>query len=71
MAAEVKAQITGTVWKVECQVGTSVQSGDVLVIFESMKMEIPLEAPTSGKIHKICVKEGDVVEEGKVVVVLE
>ena len=43
--AEVPAHITGTVWKIEKKVGDEVKAGDVLVILESMKMEMPVEAP--------------------------
>ena len=57
---DVEAHITGTVWKVECQVGQSVEEGDTLVILESMKMEMPVEAPASGTISAVHVKEGPV-----------
>jgi acetyl-CoA carboxylase biotin carboxyl carrier protein len=67
---EVAAHITGTVWKIEKKVGDAVSAGDVLVILESMKMEMPVEAPGSGTVLEIRVKEGDPVAEGAVVVVL-
>ena len=48
MATEVLSEVTGTVWKVEMSVGDTVEEGDVIMILESMKMEIPIEAPESG-----------------------
>ena len=48
MSIEVEAQITGNVWKIETQVGAEVEEDDVLLIIESMKMEIPVEAPAAG-----------------------
>ena len=71
MSIEVEAQITGNVWKVETQVGARVEEEDVLLIIESMKMEIPVEAPEAGTVAEIRVEEGQAVEEGEVLVVLE
>ena len=70
MATEVEAQITGSVWKIEKAVGDAVQEGDVLIILESMKMEIPVEAPCAGRVSEIRVQEGASVEEGAVLVVI-
>lgn len=71
MAIEVYAHITGTVWKIEVQAGANVNEGDVLVILESMKMEMPVEAPASGKVREILVSEGQPIAEGAVIAVLE
>ena len=68
---DVEAHITGTVWKIECQIGQSVEEGDTLVILESMKMEMPVEAEDPGKVAEIRVEEGQSVSEGDVLVVLE
>jgi acetyl-CoA carboxylase biotin carboxyl carrier protein len=68
---DVPAHITGTVWKIETKVGDQVKSGDVLVILESMKMEMPVEAPEDGKVKEIRCKEAQPVSEGDVLVVLE
>ena len=68
--ADVLAHITGTVWKVEVEEGSSVEEGQVLVILESMKMEMPIEAPCAGTVVEIKVKEGEAVDEGRVVVIL-
>jgi acetyl-CoA carboxylase biotin carboxyl carrier protein len=66
MAVDVLAPIAGTVWKVPATVGESVQEGQTVVILESMKMEMPVEAPESGKVGEILVAEGQAVEEGDV-----
>jgi acetyl-CoA carboxylase biotin carboxyl carrier protein len=68
---DVEAHITGTVWKVECQVGQNVNEGDTLVILESMKMEMPVEAEDDGVVRDIVVEEGQSVSEGDTLVVLE
>ena len=63
--------ITGTVFKVETSQGSAVAEGDVLVILESMKMEMPIEAPISGTVTEVRVEEGQSVDEGQVLVVLD
>jgi acetyl-CoA carboxylase biotin carboxyl carrier protein len=68
---EVEAHITGTVWKIECQIGQQVQEGDTLLILESMKMEMPLEAEDGGTVKEITCEEGQSVSEGDTLVVLE
>ena len=70
-AEEIPAHITGTVWKIEVQVGEEVEEEDTLVILESMKMEMPIEAPFDGVIKEIRTKEGEAVEEGQVLIVME
>jgi acetyl-CoA carboxylase biotin carboxyl carrier protein len=67
----VEAHITGTVWKIECQVGQSIEEGDTLVILESMKMEMPVEAEDEGTVKEIKCEEGQSVSEGDTLVVLE
>jgi acetyl-CoA carboxylase biotin carboxyl carrier protein len=69
--ANVEAHITGTVWKVECEVGQEVEEGDTLVILESMKMEMPVEAEDDGKVSEISCSEGQSVSEGDTLIVLE
>ena len=71
MPVEVEAQIAGNVWKIETAVGTSVQEEDVLLVIESMKMEIPVEAPVAGTVAEIRVAEGESIEEGAVLAVIE
>ncbi|MBI4508180.1 MAG: biotin/lipoyl-binding carrier protein [Deltaproteobacteria bacterium] len=71
MATEVRAHITGTVWKIEKKPGDSVSEGDTVVILESMKMEMPVEAPGSGTISSIKCKEGQAVDEGMVLATID
>jgi biotin carboxyl carrier protein len=68
---EVRAELVGSVWKVEASEGDEVQEDDVLIVLESMKMEIPVMAPSAGKVKEIRVKEQDVVQEGQVIAVIE
>ncbi len=68
---DVDAHITGTVWKIECKLGQEVSEGDTLVILESMKMEMPVEAEDEGKVSEIVCEEGQSVSEGDTLVVLE
>jgi acetyl-CoA carboxylase biotin carboxyl carrier protein len=69
--AEVEAHITGTVWKIECQVGDSIEEGDTVVVLESMKMEMPVEAEDAGVVREILCEEGQAVNEGDTLVILE
>jgi acetyl-CoA carboxylase biotin carboxyl carrier protein len=71
MATDVEAQIAGSVWKIERAVGDVVNEEDVLMILESMKMEIPVEAPCAGRIREIRVREGQAIEEGVILAVIE
>ncbi len=71
MATEVQAPITGNVWKIERSVGDEVAEEEVLIILESMKMEIPVEAPCGGRLVELRVREGESVEEGAVLAVIE
>jgi acetyl-CoA carboxylase biotin carboxyl carrier protein len=68
---DIKAHITGTVWKIEKRVGEAVSSGDAVVILESMKMEMPVESPVAGKLKELKCAEGQAVEEGAVLAVVE
>ncbi len=71
MADEVRAHITGVVFQVVAQPGAKVAAGDPILILESMKMEIPVEAPRAGVVQTIRVAEGQTVQEGDVVAFLE
>ena len=70
MPTSVNAHITGTVWKIEVKEGDQVAEGQVCVILESMKMEMPVEAPQAGKVEKVHVSEGQAVNEGDALVTL-
>ena len=69
--AEVKAELVGNLWKIVTEVGQQVEEDDTLMILESMKMEIPITSPISGTIKEITVREGDVVQEGQTVAIVE
>jgi acetyl-CoA carboxylase biotin carboxyl carrier protein len=71
MPVDVLAHITGTVWKIEVQPGDDVAEEQTVVILESMKMEMPVEAEDPGTVAKILVEEGQAVSEGDMLVVLE
>ena len=68
---EVEAHITGTVWRIEVEVGDSVAEGETVVILESMKMEMPVEAEDAGVVREILCEEGQSVSEGDTLLVLE
>jgi acetyl-CoA carboxylase biotin carboxyl carrier protein len=69
MATEIKAHITGTIWKIPVKAGDAIEEGDTLVIIESMKMEMPIEA--DGKVIEVMAKEGQPVNEGDVLMTVE
>jgi acetyl-CoA carboxylase biotin carboxyl carrier protein len=71
MAIHVKAHITGTVWKIEVAVGDTIEEGTVVMILESMKMEMPVESEDAGRITEILVKEGQAVTEGQPLATVE
>jgi biotin carboxyl carrier protein len=65
------SEVTGNVWKVERAVGDQLAEGEALIIVESMKMEIPIEAPCAGRLVELRCAESEPVQEGQVVAVLE
>ncbi|MCP2326787.1 biotin carboxyl carrier protein [Hamadaea flava] len=70
MADEIRAEMVANVWKVVAAEGDQVADGDTLVILESMKMEIPVMAESDGKLTRLAVNEGDVVQEGDLIAVI-
>ncbi len=68
---EVESEVQGIVWKIEVAEGQRVSQGDVLLILESMKMEIPVESPVAGMVAEILVKLEDAVQEQQVLVLVE
>lgn len=68
--SEVLSEMVANVWKVMVSAGDQVSEGDVLVILESMKMEIPIESPEAGTVSEVKVVEGGVVQEGDVIAVI-
>ncbi len=61
-----ESHVSGTVWKIERQVGDDLAAGDTVLVIEAMKMEIPVDAPSAGRLAKLLVAEGDAVTEGQV-----
>jgi len=68
---EVESEVAGSVWKLVAGPGAALEAGDPILILESMKMEIPVEAPAAGRLLELCVAEEDPVEEGQVVAIIE
>jgi acetyl-CoA carboxylase biotin carboxyl carrier protein len=67
---EIEAHVTGTVWKIECEVGDAVTAGDAVVILESMKLEMPVEAAGEGTVLEVLCEEGQAVNAGDTLLVL-
>ncbi len=71
MAEEkVCSEITGTVWKIEVGLGDKVEEDDVIMILESMKMEIPVLAPCAGTIKELLVDEGSAIAEDQTIAIV-
>ncbi|AUJ26492.1 hypothetical protein CAI16_02260 [Virgibacillus dokdonensis] len=68
---EVKATMAGSVWKITVEQGQTIEEGQDVVILESMKMEIPITAEQSGVVKALKVNEGDFVNEGDVIAIIE
>lgn len=68
---QITATMAGNIWKILVQVGDRVEEGQDVVILESMKMEIPIAAETSGIIKAVRAEEGAFVNEGDVLLELE
>ena len=68
---EVTSEVAGNVWKDQTKVGEVLAEEDVIMILESMKMEIPVEAPVAGKLVELLVAEEESVDEDQVVAVIE
>lgn len=71
LMSEIQAHITGTVWKIEVKPGDAIAEGDTVVILESMKMEMPVEAEDDGVVKAVLCAEGQAVAEGDALVVIE
>jgi acetyl-CoA carboxylase biotin carboxyl carrier protein len=67
---EIRAEISGSVWKVTAAVGDQVTEGQTIAILESMKMEIPVESPVSGTLAELRVAPEDRVAEGEIIAVV-
>ncbi|HKY35888.1 MAG TPA: biotin/lipoyl-binding carrier protein [Polyangiaceae bacterium] len=71
MTTDVRAHITGTVWKILVKPGDQVAADQPLVILESMKMEMPVESPEAGRVKSVAVSEGASVDEDDLLLSLE
>ena len=69
--ADVVAEMVANVWRVLVSPGETVAAGDPLVILESMKMEIPVISDSAGTVTSLAVNEGDVVQEGDLIAVID
>jgi acetyl-CoA carboxylase biotin carboxyl carrier protein len=67
---EIRAEMVANVWKVVASEGDELADGDTLVILESMKMEIPVLAEGGGKLTRLAVAEGDIIQEGDLIAVI-
>ena len=68
---KIKTEIQAVIWKINVEVGQKINIDDVVVILESMKMEIPLESKYNGVVKQILIKEGDSVNEDQEIIILE
>lgn len=68
---KITSEIAGSVWKIIAEPGAVLAADDVILILESMKMEIPLTAPRAGTLSKLHVNEGDMVSEGQLMATLD
>jgi acetyl-CoA carboxylase biotin carboxyl carrier protein len=65
------AEVAGKVWKIEARPGAKLAADQVILILESMKMEIPVVAPSACRLLELRVKEGDMVAEGALIAIAE
>jgi acetyl-CoA carboxylase biotin carboxyl carrier protein len=70
-SVDVKAELTGNLWKILVREGQTVAAEETLMILESMKMEIPVTAPRGGTVTRIAVREGETVQEGQLLARLD
>jgi acetyl-CoA carboxylase biotin carboxyl carrier protein len=69
--AELKSEISGRVIEVSVAEGDAVEAGQQICLLESMKMEVPVEAPAAGKVRELLVEEDDVLTEGQTIAILD
>ena len=65
------SEISGSVWKINCNVGDVIEEGQELLVIESMKMEIPITSNVSGTVISILVDEGEMVNEDQKLIELD
>jgi len=69
--AELKSEISGRVIEVSVAEGDAVEAVQQICLLESMKMEVPVEAPAAGKVRELLVEEDDVLTEGQTIAILD
>ena len=69
--AEIRAEITATVWQVLVEEGQMIAEGDEVCILESMKMEIPVITETPGVVRELYVVPEQVVQEGDLIALID
>ncbi|HUT48241.1 MAG TPA: acetyl-CoA carboxylase biotin carboxyl carrier protein subunit [Alphaproteobacteria bacterium] len=67
----ITADVAGMVWKIEARAGQTLAAQDTIMILESMKMEVPVAAPTGGTLREVLVEEGETIGEGQRLAVIE
>jgi biotin carboxyl carrier protein len=67
---EMRAEMAANVWKIVVADGDAVAAGDTLVILESMKMEIPVEAEAAGTVT-LAVEEGQAIDEDDLIATIQ
>lgn len=67
----IKAELTGVIIAIEKQIGDHVEMDDIVLIMESMKMEMPIVTPAAGRVTALDLAEGDIVTEGQLLAVIE
>ena len=67
----VKSEIAGNVWKIQAKPGDRIEADGEIMILESMKMEIPVLSPKAGTVREIKVNEGEAIDEGQLVAILD
>lgn len=67
----VRSPVAGTVWKIEMAAGDKLADGAVIMILESMKMEVPVAAPAAGTLKELRVEEGELIEEDQPLAVID
>ncbi len=68
---EIQSEVTGKVWKTLVTKGSAIAADEPVLIVESMKMEIPVMSEKAGTLVELCVQEGDAVEDGQVIAIVQ
>ena len=68
---QVKSEVTGKVWELMASQGASVSKNEVLLVIESMKMEIPVTAPVAGRVAALLVGSSDDIAEGQIIAIID